>query len=859
MAKLPQQVESIMAQIDGLLTMIEREKLSLNLFDDLSISMSPIAILLKLVHHLGVTLDEIVEWLSELLVVSTPVIEIAVKGVLLAQLKADIDCNLDPRIPKYLREKVGGCTSIPFLNALNTNVERHIIVNDNRINVVKNSDGKDVVMIDGIEYEVTMKSDGKNVVDINGVEYPVYEEQDDLTKTGIDIDLSTIDFNGLLNNSPMSDRSQHMYFGTKNMYTVEGVFNDEGGLKTYVNYEEIVKKCLKEGIDTKLIQKKSEIDSVYELVRAKDMNAFLWFIINKAKFLNTVDINNVIQESLGDTSILGVITGTTDVSKSDNMVSLGGCYTQTIGGNESSVMGLCIKNTPIQGINGEFKENSTPNTTSTVVSSINVGHQIQKINDNIIGYEYTIVPTTNIWNGCNWYVNRSLYFDFWDVKERDYNKEFALFRLAIKDQDGVSTNKLHFTIKPAPNVIIPQFNVDVSTTKTEKDEKIKISYEGSTPWNFRRIVFNSEGQADFWGKYSVVISNKGPEREGKNNIYELLNPNTEEKIEGIKLSVNILTCSYKLITSGCEDIRMALYECYPGFTVYEFNYDFIMGMRLFDPTVITAELVASLTNLRLGLDYSKTTTDYKMRVSEVVKKILETNGYESSDCFFSFSNETFNRMEEESELKRSQLYPFQDESNRGLKVNDNDVYLILNDYSANATLEENISVISRTLTSASATISEEVLPEDKYNFDFNFIMKGVEMITSIFVEALLSPKMVLILTINQEIMGKGMPKDLDLEKLLNALMNIIYAMITEIVEMIIKKLLDFVMEKVKQLLAGAIQILLLEKFNYYTSLIRQMIENCAFALPRNPNLSSTLDVVDYADIDPNNRPITNEC
>lgn len=800
MGKLSQQAESIMSQIDAIKTLLERYRISLDIFDNLNVSMSPIAFLLGLLKHLGLSYDQIVEWLANYIVYVTPILEITLKGILLAKLKSNIDCNLDPRIPKYLREEIGGCTTIPLLN---------------------------------------MGGNGDS------------SQQ----TTGIEIDLSTIDSCGLLNNSPMSDRSQYMYFGTKKYYDVEGL-NE----KIY-NYEEIVNKCITIGIDPQCIKKHSEIDSVYELVRANDMNAFLWFILHKAKFLNISDINNYVGLDNGK-NILSVITGETDASTTDNIVSLGACYTQRDGSNEFGVMGLCIKNTPQTSAESNIKDASTSNSNSEETSNSLVALSILNQNQNVTKYEYTIVPTTNIWNGCNWYVNRSQYFNFWNAQPRDYDNEFALFRLCMKEQDGINTNKLLFTIKPAPNVVVPNFNVDIYGKKTEEDKKLNFQYNGSTPWSFHMLLFDKDGKQKTWGgKYSVVLDNSQPTRQGQYNIYKLKSPITNDIISGIKLHVNMISREYKLVTEGCENIRTALYECYPGFTVYEFNYDFIMGMKLFDATVITAQLIEGLTNIRLGLGASvkKEVSDYQMRISEIVKKMLETNGYESSDCFYSFSNETFERMQEKSELKRAQLYPFQDEMYRATQVADADVYSVLNEFDSAATLEENISVISRSLTQASATITQEVLPEDKYSVELDFIIKGIEMITSIFVEALLSPKLLLIFAINKQIMGEEMPKDINIEKFLEAFFDIIVAMISEIIDMLIKKLLDFVLEKVKELLVAAMELLVLEQVEYYMRLLRQMLENCAFALPKSPNLASTLDNVDYADIDANDKPVTNEC
>ena len=52
-------------------------------------------------------------------------------------------------------------------------VERYIIIDDNKINVVKNNDGNDVVIINGEKYEVKLNSDKKDVVIIDDNEYLV--------------------------------------------------------------------------------------------------------------------------------------------------------------------------------------------------------------------------------------------------------------------------------------------------------------------------------------------------------------------------------------------------------------------------------------------------------------------------------------------------------------------------------------------------------------------------------------------------------------------------------------------------------------------------------------------------------------
>lgn len=790
MSRLSKEQEAFLGQLDAMLMMIDRYG-SLASLDEFNYTVSPMKLLLSILKRFGVGYDEIVEWLSSKIIYLTPILEIAVKGVLLTNLKKNIDCNLDPSIPYYFRESISGCEENAF--------------------------------------------DGNFLFDNHGIE----------------IDLNSIDYYELLFNSPMSDRSHYNYFGTKCFYTSSQINNEK-----FYNYEEIVKACKKEGIDSSTIIKTAEIDSVYELVRAKDMNAFLWFVLHKAKFLNSKDISRELNLIKSDNdSVIKTLRGA-----SNEVVPLGQVYHQTSSsGIKYGVIGLCIKSTYNSTNDGDVKEISTSFSNTSDTTNEEVATQIQKNKNNNSSCNYCIVPTTNVWNGINWYVDRSRYFDFYDKRERNYDNEFALFRLATQIKNDRVTDKLIFTIKPSPTIIKPNIDVEPILKNLENKKKLDIKYSGDTPWSFHKIVFDSDGNMDHNGKYSVVIDKNSATIDGQYTLYDVKNINDDNFDSGIKLVLNKTSGGYFLDSPSGYDIKSVLYECYPGLTVYEFNYDFVMGVKLFDPTVISARLIEELTNIRLGLNYKKNTTSYKMRISEVVKKIVETNGYSSSDCFYTFSNDEYDSMLEESELKRANLYPFQDEKHKAINVEYSDVYGVLNEFNSNATLEENVSVVNRALTQASAVISAEALPEDKYSLEFNFIIKAIEMLTSILVESLITPKLLLILLINKKMMGEELPKKWSIEDILKTFSDIITKIVNQIHDMILKELMEFVMKKIEDVLGNVVKILTMEQIEYYTRLMSLALKACSFKLPKNPNLASSLDNVDYADIDENDKLVTNEC
>lgn len=799
MSKLSQEQESILTEINTLLAMVERYG-QMELNGSFNITVSPIKILLNVMQALGVSYDEIIEFLSSMIVSITPVVDLAVKGILLAKLKSDIDCNLDPRIPKNMREEIKGVNTIPIFD---------------------------------------MKPN-ENV------------GSDDINARGIEIDISTIDYYGMLNESPMSEKGRYKYFGNKKYYTVEGV------KEKFYEYEQVISYCLKKGINKNLIKKHSDVDTIHEFVRAKDFNAFLWYVLHKAKFINVSTLRN--EDIPEGESILKEYTGV----DTNNTYFVGQTYYQGVGNEKYGVIGMCIKNTPILTTNETFLD-ATPNSSNKEMSDIALETQKQKTNES----QYCVVPITNLWNGLNWYVNRFFNNTIESSNnvlgtnfKHDPKKDFALFNISTQYVNGRLTNKLLFTIKPAPNLILPSVGVSFEKKKNDKgEEKTKLTYNGQM--QVSRLTFDYEGKQKLGGKYSVIVGEKDKEKSdlGK-SVFNVLNP-VDNSITPVKLHVTNGGAKYELKNDGgtSSAINSVLYECYPGFTVYEFNYDFIMGIQLFESSVIVAQLIEALSNVNIGAEFNLTpeNAEYKMRISEIVKNIIETSGYESSDCFYSFSNKEYNDLLNKSELKRLQLYPFNSSTEGAVNVSDKNIYELLNECNVNSTLEEKINVVSSTLTQASAVITEEVMPDERYEISFCWATKAVEMVVSIFVEALLTPKFLFVLAINKKIMGEGKPgTKIDIKYYLEQFWNIIESVAREIVEIILSKITEFVIKKIKELLEKAAKILMLEQIEYYLRLIESLIKACTFKFG-GEDLMSRLDNVDYADIDNNMEPITGEC
>lgn len=468
-------------------------------------------------------------------------------------------------------------------------------------------------------------------------------------------------------------------------------------------------------------------------------------------------------------------------------------------------------------------------------------------------YSYTFVPMSRDNTSVNWYVNSGTFFNFLKKEEdrvvRDYEKDYPICNLKYIEKEvidgNVLFNNLKFTILPKPFVHLP--------------------HQGEPLWRVQVILFDKNGNPDSKGRFSVYLNDVNPSKIDYKTV------DGEEKIIGYeynltegKLIINAESGEYYL--NGVTNLANVLYECYPKLTVYEFNYDYVMGMQLFDPTTVASQLIETVMNIRynsigrVGVNarINKSETAYQMRIDEIVKNIVESTAYEVSDCFYTFDNTKYDNMLRDAELKRSQMYVNNDGNNSAKQVNGNEAYDILNEFDNNATLNENKDVIKRAITQAMASITEEVLPEDRYSIQFNIVQELIKSLVVILVETLITPKLVLLFEVNRTLIGQDSTK-YNIEDFLKSIEGLLVNIVREIRDLILQKLLDWCLSILIELNLAAIELLVKEQLEDYSRLMKLLFKACSFKASHRAPLDSNLDVVDYADIDEIDKPKEANC
>lgn len=539
------------------------------------------------------------------------------------------------------------------------------------------------------------------------------------------------------------------------------------------------------------------INDSYKFARADDFDAFLWFVIHKGKFPNS----SIVKLDENNKLILGS-HNTTKNYKGSLLSSLEVTY------SDDDPSTILLGNT--------FQYESG----RTISMCIDI-----KYNDKGKILNNTIVPISDDWSSVNWYTRRANYFTKNIIGDneseisakRDYSKEIPICNIQYIDQGstdspviGTVNNKLRFTILPKPLVYI-----------NPKELTIK------------KILFNENGDFDKNGKYTL----------------------SDTKFDEIFKKEKSKDFEFNEGKSKADVIR-SMYECYKGLTIYEFNYDLIMGMKLFDARSIVSALFDTLQNASLGLSVGleerhQESTD---TIKEIIKNIINTDDSTVNDCYHTFSNERYNMLLSNTANKRL---------NRTDKFYD--AKQILSASLSGDTVNEE-EVLHRAITQAKVTVIEGSDGSDEYGIANNFIFSLLNNLITAIVQSLLSPKLLMVIVVNQSMMGGGKWEKFNFSNLYKALQDIIVGIVKEVKDLIIDKLWKLVATRLDPLITIISDEIVKEQLDSYADVLREIMKYAPyiFHFIGGQRQDTKIDDVDYADIDipsENNQdtPNTNNC
>lgn len=299
---------------------------------------------------------------------------------------------------------------------------------------------------------------------------------------------------------------------------------------------------------------------------------------------------------------------------------------------------------------------------------------------------------------------------------------------------------------------------------------------------------------------------------------------------------------------------------YYGKSLIEFNIDYIMSLKLFDEKSLAARLLDSLTAcLTIDLNFSYKRLLIKNEIKKMVNMITESDDLVVSDCFFTFSNDDYDAMSRQAELRKAGLLTINGDETSAVKINAEDILNSLNQINEDSNKETIQTIIEGTITNLSKELTDtSYLSTDNANFgiQMNFIENLLDSLAYVIVCSVLSPKVYLLLLINLKIIGRE--TNFDLECFIGQYKQLI----ADLIRSIRDQLLDYLMREIMIIIGDLVKEITIklsvEQARYYARLIKRLID-CFRKHGR--SLDFNVDNVDYSDILPEEQeePKNNEC
>ena len=313
---------------------------------------------------------------------------------------------------------------------------------------------------------------------------------------------------------------------------------------------------------------------------------------------------------------------------------------------------------------------------------------------------------------------------------------------------------------------------------------------------------------------------------------------------------NIINTNRVAINSCQKYYRSYKENYYYRRTLIEFNFDYIWSLKLFDARVVLTQLIDSLfNNITLDLGFSYEQIFNHQELKETIEKLIQSDDIEINDCFFTFSNDQYNAMVVKSEKIHQGLFVTH-QNQDGIQVNVDNLYEELNALNPTASKEEQQTVIKGVLDKIKGEISTQDYSEtDKFGISNPFnenmwediLNKLLTNLATVLAQSFLSPKVYLLLAVNMKIMGQQ--SDITIEMLIAKLKNIILDAIKLIRDQLLNFLMEKIMEIIREIAFNVGAKLALEQAMYYYNIIMKLI-NCF----KSNTLGFTVDEVNYADI-----------
>lgn len=295
-------------------------------------------------------------------------------------------------------------------------------------------------------------------------------------------------------------------------------------------------------------------------------------------------------------------------------------------------------------------------------------------------------------------------------------------------------------------------------------------------------------------------------------------------------------------------------------SLYQFNEDYLNSIRLYNPKVILSYLLEYLYGFRVN---SLFTVNLEKRIIEekltkVINNAIEADDMEVNDCYYTFSNDDYNKMLNETLMQKYQSKIYGDETVKSTDIDIEDLQNKLKEINSSATSVEKTTKIMKLVNDLAVTpgVEGDESIGIYVSANIGWVKQLINGIVTPLAKSMLTPQVMLLFLINFHELGlinlKNIVGNNDeiMSFFLNKMMAAIVSIVKYVKDKIIELLLKLLEEKLISLIEKYFLMVFKERYEYWIMLLEEAITSCSLIRFKNKT-QSQIDEVDYADIIPN--------
>ena len=190
-------------------------------------------------------------------------------------------------------------------------------------------------------------------------------------------------------------------------------------------------------------------------------------------------------------------------------------------------------------------------------------------------------------------------------------------------------------------------------------------------------------------------------------------------------------------------------------TIFEFNKDYLENIRIFVPRIILSNLIETLIHGKISildtLLKSEQDNVIDKKLDMIINGVLEETDTTVSDCFFSFSNEDYIEMIQQTELEKYSATYTGGDGSPATKYSKDALLNALDSINSMATMNETITEITKTVYDIASIPSEDSSVKASDGSvamaNSNWLNRIVSAIMKPIVKSLLTPQVMLLFVI----------------------------------------------------------------------------------------------------------------